>query len=171
MKRAERVFLVGMMGCGKSTVGRALAKRLGWRFFDTDRWIEKRAGMTVVRIFEKKGEAAFRRLEAAAARHALGLSACVISTGGGLVSVAATRRLLYGGGASVYLQISPGRILRRLSREGIQKRPLLQGPFPKARLESLLAGRRKAYRQASITVSALGRPQAIAARIAKRLYL
>ncbi len=90
----HRVVLTGFMGAGKSTVGRLLAQRLGWRFIDVDREIEDRAGMPVQEIFARLGEFVFRRMETAAIAHALGERSAVIALGGGAPEVLANRLLL-----------------------------------------------------------------------------
>jgi shikimate kinase len=171
MKAGERVFLVGLMGCGKSTVGRALSRRLGWKHVDTDAWIEKKAGRSIGAIFDGQGEAAFRRLERQALDFALRQKKCVVSVGGGMVADAANRRRLYKGGRSAYLRLSAQRALARLDGRGLAGRPLLKGPRPLAALRSLLKQRRGWYAHAEITVSALGKPEAVAERVARRLLL
>ena len=89
-----RIVLTGFMGAGKSTVGRLLAERLGWRFVDVDDAIMEKAGMPVAEIFTKYGEFVFRRMETSAIAHALGERDAVISLGGGAVEVLANRLLL-----------------------------------------------------------------------------
>lgn len=89
-----RIVLTGFMGAGKSTVGRLLADRLGWRFVDLDHEIVAKAGMPVAEVFAKYGEFVFRRMETSAVAHALGYSEAVIALGGGAVEVLANRLLL-----------------------------------------------------------------------------
>jgi shikimate kinase len=88
------IVLTGFMGAGKTTVGALLAERLGWRFVDSDRVVEKQAGMTVAEIFERSGEAAFRAMEAAAIQKSAESEQLVIAIGGGALEMAATRRFL-----------------------------------------------------------------------------
>ena len=92
----SRIILTGFMGAGKTTVGALLAERLGWDFVDSDRIVEARAGMTVAEIFEKRGETAFREMEAAAIRDAASADRRVVALGGGALEMAATRDLVAG---------------------------------------------------------------------------
>ncbi|MBI3544469.1 MAG: shikimate kinase [Deltaproteobacteria bacterium] len=118
-------MLIGFMGCGKSTVGAALAARLGRRFVDLDAAVEKGAGCSIPLIFERKGEAEFRRLEARALRRALGGRA-VVSAGGGLVKLATNRAALKKAHARVvWLDVAWVALWRRLVAMDPRGRPLL----------------------------------------------
>ena len=124
----KRLFLVGYMGCGKSTLGRKLGRRLGVRFADTDACVEASEGASVVDLFRYEGEERFR----AAERRALdalidGAEAAVISTGGGLPVWRDNMERMNEAGLTVYLKRSPGCIAARLSPYGRQKRPRLRG--------------------------------------------
>ncbi|MGB6610844.1 MAG: shikimate kinase, partial [Acidobacteriaceae bacterium] len=92
----SRILLTGFMGAGKTTVGALLAERGGWDFVDTDRIVEARAGMAVAEIFEKRGEAAFREMEAAAIGDTASTDSLVVALGGGALEMAATRDLVAG---------------------------------------------------------------------------
>ena len=113
-----------MMGCGKTTVARALSKRLGWQIVDTDEWIVQRYGK-ISDIFERQGEAYFRGLETEAVRALSCLGNTVVSVGGGLVLKRENVRLLKEQGKLVYLQATKATLLARL--QGDTTRPLLAG--------------------------------------------
>ena len=136
-----------MMGCGKTTVGSALAARLGWNFVDTDRIIEEKHGK-IADIFAQKGEGHFRVLETeAAASLAEKGGDLVVSVGGGMVLNGENVRLLKQGGKIVYLQASKETLLGRLL--GDTSRPLLAGQDLSVRLDELLAVRSSVYEKAS----------------------
>lgn len=139
------VVLTGFMATGKSTVGRVLAARLRYGFVDTDRIIEERHGPIPV-IFAERGEAAFRALERALAEELAGLSSLVISTGGGMLLDPAVADVLSATGTVVCLTAEPEVILKRVggARAG-ERRPLLAGADPRARITELLAERAEAY--------------------------
>lgn len=140
------IVLTGFMGCGKSTVGRILAERLGFRFVDTDLLIEERCAMTVSEIFAVRGEAAFRSLEEEVAGELGKLSALVIATGGKLMLNPANVRALGPGARIICLTSSPEEILRRVGGDEGIKRPLLQTEHPLQRIIALLEERREGYR-------------------------
>lgn len=122
------VFLVGYMGCGKSTLGRKLARRLGVPFQDTDALVEAREGAAVADIFRYEGEERFRELEREAVCRATADGvACVVSTGGGLPTWKDNMELLNRTGRTVYLRRTAPDIARRLSPYGRRKRPRLAG--------------------------------------------
>jgi shikimate kinase len=150
-----------MMGSGKTTVGKLLAKRLGWRFADTDSIVERREGMSVSRLFESKGEPAFRRLESQALRSIKGRH-WVVATGGGLVLKKSNRLWMRQHGVVVYLRAPLSLSLRRLAgQEG--SRPLLaQG---KKALAAMARQRRPLYQEASVQLSADAAPSKLAAAI------
>lgn len=165
------IVLCGMMGCGKTTVGGALAARLGWDFVDTDRLIEEKHGK-IADIFAQKGEAYFRALETEeAALLADGGADRVVSIGGGMALKAENVRLLKQGGRIVYLQASKETLLGRLL--GDTSRPLLAGQDLSARLDELLAARSSAYEWASdLTVCVDEKtPASIADEIIEKLGL
>lgn len=162
---APRVFLVGMMGAGKTTVGRHLARALGWPFIDSDREIEARSGATIATIFEVEGEAAFREREAAAIDELTQRAPLVLATGGGAILREDSRARLHGRGLVIYLRASADEIQRRTARD--RARPLLQTADPRARIEALLAAREPLYEAAAHLRfdSAAGNPRRLAQRI------
>lgn len=121
-------FLVGYMGCGKSTLGRRLARRLGVPFVDTDALVEQREGASVADVFRYEGEQRFREVEREVLEEAIaGHASAVISTGGGLPVWRDNMERMNAAGYTVYLRRSAGNIARRLSPYGRQKRPRLRG--------------------------------------------
>jgi len=145
----KNIVLVGFMGCGKSTIGRQLAKLLGYPLVDTDHLVEEKAGIPIARIFAERGEDWFRQLESAVLQElaAPGAPRRIISTGGGVVVRKANRSLLQRLGYVVWLQAPVATILERTGRN--RDRPLLHTDDPKSRIESLLAEREPLYREAS----------------------
>ena len=144
------IYLIGMMGSGKTSTGRPLAKRLGYGFVDADAVIEQVAGCTIPEIFERDGEAGFRSIEsqvlnAISQRHSL-----VVATGGGVVSKPENWGQLHSG-IVVWLDVDRGQLLARL-RADSTLRPLLQQPDPEAALDKLLQQRRPLYGEADLTV-------------------
>lgn len=137
--------LVGMPGCGKSTVGRQLAKRLGVQFVDSDAVIEERIGGSIRSLFETQGEAAFRDLEEQTIDDLTKTGASVIATGGGAVLRAANREHLKSRSMVIYLRSSPEQLVRRLRHD--TKRPLLQVADPLKRLRALYEERDPLYRE------------------------
>lgn len=123
------IFLVGYMGCGKSTIGRMLAPMLGARFMDMDTEIERRAGMAIAEIFARQGEAAFREMERDFLANPIPEiegQDLVIATGGGAPCHGDNIEIMKAAGHVAYLKMSPERLLARLGR-GREKRPLIKG--------------------------------------------
>jgi len=137
------IFLVGPMGAGKSTVGRQLAKALGRDFFDSDKEIEKRTGVSISWIFEMEGEAGFRAREQKVIDDLTQLKDIVLATGGGAVLSDDNRRVLRSRGNVVYLSASAEQLFRRTSKD--KSRPLLQTDDPKKQIIDLLAVRDPLY--------------------------
>lgn len=164
------LFLVGMMGAGKTTVGRRLARRLERPFVDADRELEARLGVPIPTIFELEGEAGFRRREAAIIDELSLRAPIVLATGGGAVLDPANRARLRERGRVVYLRASVGDLWHRLRRDKV--RPLLRAPDPRARIEELVRLRDPLYREVAHLVVDTGRQpveqvvDAILARIA-----
>lgn len=151
------VAFVGLPGSGKSTVGRQLARRLGWAFQDTDQVIEKRMGLSIRAFFEREGEEPFRDLEQAVIDEFTGGNEpCVLSTGGGAVLRPANREHLRQRSHAIYLHSLPEDVFRRLRHD--QNRPLLQVADPLARLRELYAVRDPLYRESARLVVETGRP-------------
>jgi shikimate kinase len=169
-KRSRRtVFLVGFMGAGKSRVGRALARRLGWGFVDLDRRVQARRGRSIAEILEESGEGAFRKAETAELKALLkeqrSSRGTVVALGGGVPAVAANRRLLRGA-LTVFLEVPVGRLWKRC-RADRQRRPLATD---EASFRRLYRARRGHYAAATLRLAAGGRsPQQLAARIAQWL--
>jgi len=150
------VYLVGMMGTGKSAVGRPLAEALGYRFIDADTVLEQAAGRAIPEIFASEGEAGFRALETAVLGQISGWHSLVVATGGGAV----TRPENWGHmqqGVVVWLDAPAELLLQRLAADPTP-RPLMQAADPGDRLATLLAERRPLYAQADLTVHQAGEP-------------
>jgi shikimate kinase len=145
------VVLVGMMGVGKSSIGRRLAARLGVPFMDTDTEIEKQAGMSIPDIFARHGEADFRRGEARIIARLLDSGPQVLATGGGAVMNADTRQQIKAKGVSIWLNAEFDVLMRRINKRK-NDRPMLQTDDPAARLRELLAEREPFYALADLTV-------------------
>ena len=143
-KRSNNIYLVGMMGAGKTTVGRHLAKRLHLRFVDCDQEIEARSGVKIPVIFEIEGEAGFRRREAQMIEELTQLDGIVMATGGGAVLAEGNRRYLARNGFVVYLCAPPAALYERTRHD--RNRPLLQVDSPQARLTEIYAERDPLYR-------------------------
>ena len=152
-----QITLIGMPGCGKSTVGRQLARRLGVAFIDSDQVIEERIGCSIREFFEREGEASFRDLEASVLDELTAApEAAVLSTGGGAVLRPANRQCLHQRGTVVYLRSTPEEIFRRIRYD--KTRPLLQVANPLGQLRTLYTQRDPLYRQAAHYVVETGRP-------------
>ncbi len=140
---SRNVYLIGLMGAGKTTVGRALARRLRLPFLDSDHEIESRTGVPVRTIFELEGEAGFRMREANIIAELSQRDGVVLATGGGAVLDAGTRSVLRASGTVIYLRARPEDLYRRMRHD--RDRPLLQTGDPLARLRELLDLRRPLY--------------------------
>jgi len=160
-ERPPRVVLVGFMGSGKTSVGRLLARRLGYGFEDMDRRIEERAGRTIAEIFRDDGEEAFREREREEALALSRLRERVVAAGGGAFARPETRALLQKGALTVWLRCDLERILSRVPADG--SRPLAGN---RAIMRALLAEREPSYRLADVAVDAsAGTPREVAGRI------
>lgn len=140
----SRVLLVGFMGSGKSTVGAAVARQLGWRHADLDDEVEKAAGASVREIFSARGEKAFRELEARAADKLLTAARVVVSTGGGWAAAPGRLAEVPAGTVSIWLDVSADEALRRAGKEP-GRRPLLDVERPLETARQLVEVRRLAY--------------------------
>jgi len=145
------IVLIGMMGVGKSSIGRRLGARLGVPFVDADTEIERAAGMSIADIFARHGEAAFRSGEARVIARLLNGGPQVLATGGGAVMNEVTRALIKERGVSIWLSAELDLLLRRISKRKAE-RPMLQTNDPAATLRDLLTTRQPIYAQADITV-------------------
>ncbi|MGH9532610.1 MAG: shikimate kinase [Terriglobales bacterium] len=167
------VFLTGFMGAGKSSTGRALARRLGWSFIDLDRSIEKQEGTSIARIFEQRGEVGFRKAEAAALRNMIAelkpSRPAVVALGGGTLTIPGNRRRLrQHGGPLIFLDAPLSTLLNRGRRMG-RRRPLFANP---RQFRQLYQARLLQYRRAAIRISTWRKhPKTVAAMVAAALGL
>jgi shikimate kinase len=145
VERCGNIYLVGMMGVGKTTVGRHLAKHFGRRFVDADQEIEARTGVRIPTIFEIEGETGFRKREAQVIAQLATESGLVLATGGGAILDPGTRGVLSSSGLVVYLNAPPAMLFERTRHD--RNRPLLRVPDPLARLEELFLARDPLYRE------------------------
>lgn len=147
MENRRNIYLVGLMGAGKTTVGRQLAKRLGRPFLDSDHEIVERTGVPIPTIFEIEGEGGFRRREVQAIHELTKTDNIVMATGGGVVLDPENRRRLHDTGWVAYLNVPPVLLYERTRHD--RNRPLLHVADPLARLEELHAVRDPLYREAA----------------------
>jgi shikimate kinase len=158
------IYLIGMMGAGKSSVGRPLAEALGYRFIDADEVIEAAAGRSIAAVFDTDGEEGFRQLETQVLGSIASWHSLVVATGGGVV----TRPVNWGQlrqGVVVWLDAPEALLLERLAADPTP-RPLMQGVDPSARLRELLQQRRPLYAEADLRVLQDGRaPRAVAEQL------
>jgi shikimate kinase len=166
--KGVNLYLIGMMGAGKTTVGQLLAQHLNYRFLDTDTVIEQAAGDTITKIFAEVGEAAFRQLESQVLSQVCAVTNLVIATGGGIVINQENWSYLHHG-LIVWLDVPVDVLYTRLAED--TTRPLLQDPDPKAKLKFLIEQRQPRYAQADvqITVSEGETPEQIATRILEKI--
>ncbi|HQT26581.1 MAG TPA: shikimate kinase AroK [Burkholderiales bacterium] len=143
MKPAENIYLVGLMGAGKTTVGKQLAKQTGKTFFDSDQEIKQRTGVSISHIFEVEGESGFRTRESAVLKELTQLGNIVLATGGGAVLSEENRALLKRNGIVIYLRASVNDLWARTRHD--KNRPLLQTADPHAKLSELFAFRDPLY--------------------------
>jgi shikimate kinase len=159
------IFLVGMMGAGKTTVGRALAHRMQMRFADTDKILVERTGVPVATVFEIEGEEGFRRREALVLAELARQDDCVVATGGGAVLLEENRQVMRANGTVIYLRARVADLWERTRHDST--RPLLATPDPRATLARLLEERDALYREAAHLVIETGvqSAAALAARL------
>lgn len=166
MSKHDNIFLVGLMGAGKTTVGKLLSKRYHKTFHDSDHEIESRCGVKIPVIFEIEGEAGFRKREEIAIAELTALSNVVLATGGGAILSAANRELLRSRGMVIYLRGSPEHLFERTRHD--RNRPLLQTSNPLTKLRELYQQRDPLYREVADVVIDTGR-QSVAG-MARGLY-
>ena len=147
---ARSIVLVGMMGAGKSTIGRRLSARLGMPFLDADAEIEAAAGMSIPDIFESRGEPDFRDGEARVIARLLDSGPAVLATGGGAFMRQETRDRIRDKAVSIWLKAEAEIIMRRVKRRS--DRPLLQTADPESTVERLISEREPVYQQADLTI-------------------
>ena len=160
MVQPANLFLVGMMGAGKSTIGRLLARRMKRPFFDSDLEIVRRCGVSVPVIFDIEGEPGFRAREAQMIAELTELEGIILATGGGAVLDAESRKRLATRGTVVYLHAPPADLHERIRHD--KNRPLLATADPLARLETLYAERDPLYREIADIVADTGKQSAAA---------
>ena len=164
LRVTRTVALVGLMGVGKSSIGRRLAQRLALPFIDADSEIEAAAGATIEDIFQRHGEAAFRDGERRVIARLLESPPHVLATGGGAFMDASTRALIRARAVSIWLRADIELMLARVGRRG--NRPLLKSGEPRAVLEQLMAERYPIYGEADLTVDSVdGPPEATLERV------
>lgn len=164
------IVLVGLMGAGKSCIGKRLASHLGLPFVDADREIEAAAGCSIPDIFSRHGEKAFRDGERRVIQRLLGNPVHVLATGGGAFVDPTTRALVKERGLSIWIRADLDLLLKRVSRRN--DRPLLQNVDPRAKLAELIELRHPFYAEADITVdSADGPPEVTLGRVLEALHL
>ena len=152
MPDRKHLVLVGLPGSGKSTVGRAVASKLGRRFLDFDVEIEKRTKLSVAELFATRGEPYFRELERAITAELRDVAGLVLAPGGGWIANPGCLEAIRACSTLVYLEVAPERAVARMGR-GLSQRPLLSRPNPVEEATKLLAARKELYLQSDHTVS------------------
>jgi shikimate kinase len=147
----RRIVLVGLPGSGKSTIGPLLAARLGWVFLDFDEEIVRRSGLSVARLFQEKGETAFRAMEAELTAELSSRTNVVLAPGGGWVAQPGLLESLSQDSAVVWLRVTPAEAIRRLGGSPVE-RPLLTGADPLGAIEALQQQRQHRYARADLTL-------------------
>ncbi len=172
LKVPRTIVLIGLMGAGKSCIGRRLAAVLGLKFVDADAEVERAAGCTIEEIFERHGETAFRDGERRVIERLLDQAVQVLATGGGSFMDPRTRAAIHGRAISVWLRADLDLLLKRTSRRN--NRPLLKRGNPRAILKGLMAERYPVYDQANIVVDSVDGPPEVTVervRAAVEIYL
>jgi len=141
--QTENIYLIGLMGAGKTTIGRQLAKALQLPFYDSDKAIEEQTGVDIPTIFEYEGEKGFRDREQSMIEELTKIDGIVLATGGGSILREQNRKALKENGFIVYLQCSVDKILQRTKRDN--QRPLLNTDSPRERIETLFKEREAFY--------------------------
>ena len=169
MKSCENIYFVGMMGAGKTTIGRHLARRLKKRFVDCDHEIEARTGVRIPVIFDIEGEAGFRKRESQVLEALAEERGLVLATGGGAVLAPQNRRVLADSGLVIYLCVPPDELYARTKHD--RNRPLLQVENPQEKIRALHAQRDPLYREiADIVMEGGGRtPLAVARQLEQEI--
>lgn len=156
--QSGNLILVGMMGSGKTTMGRALARHLGKAFVDSDEEIQQRTGVTIPHIFDIEGETGFRQRETAAIRDLVERDNMVLATGGGAVLAEQSRELMRQNGIVIYLKVNVHDLWQRTRHD--RNRPLLQTADPYAKLTELFQQRDPLYLQVADIVMQSGKQSA-----------
>ena len=147
--KTDKLYLVGFMGAGKTTIGRALSRRIGWRFEDIDERIEARTRRSVASIFAQQGEPHFRQLEREVLGELLPLRQLIVATGGGTFGEADNRAVMLADGAVAWLDVPLAKVLERVPADG--RRPLASD---RTVMEQLYNRRRLAYAEAHLRLDA-----------------
>ena len=159
MADSKNIYFIGLMGAGKTTIGKQLAKQLGKTFYDTDHEIEKRTGVKIPVIFDLEGEEGFRKRESAVISELTKLSNIILATGGGAVIAQENRDCLKKNGQVIYLRANANDLWHRMRHD--KQRPLLQNVDIRAKLEQLYSERHSLYMDtASIIVDTGNQPAA-----------
>mgnify|MGYP001185263282 FL=1 len=145
----DKIYLIGFMGAGKSSVATALGTQLGWQVADIDRLVEERERMTVAQIFSRRGESYFRTVEQAVLSELVSIRHAVVATGGGTYVTQANRLAIDRDGVSIWLDVSLRRATERLPNDGL--RPLARD---RSEMERLFCSRQTAYRHAQVRIDA-----------------
>lgn len=162
--KEKPLVLIGLMGAGKSSVGRVLAKKLGRRFIDSDTEVEKAAGMSIEDIFEVYGEADFRDVEERVITRLLSEGPVVLATGGGAYMNERTRARISSHAFCIWLRADLEELVKRTSRRG--GRPLLKDQNPRDKLKSLMEMRYPVYQSADLVIDSVDEtPEKTAAKI------
>jgi shikimate kinase len=148
---ADKIYLIGFMGAGKTSVARALSRRIGWRAEDIDERIERREGRRVAEIFAQRGEPYFREVERAVLRELVPERQVIVATGGGTFMDPENRAIMLAGGAVAWLDVPLVRVLERVPQDG--RRPLASD---RAQMQQLFERRQMAYSQAHVRIDASG---------------
>ncbi len=160
----QRIFLTGLPGSGKTTIGRRIADLLGWSFVDTDDVIAERMGMATGKVLAEYGEARFRHIESEILHELAHNQRLVISTGGGTVISEANRQFMREQGLTVYLQTSVAASWQRMQASSVPiNRPLIAGEDGLQRLHNLYSTRRKWYEEATIHIDTEAYPETVLA--------
>ncbi|MFW5431881.1 MAG: shikimate kinase AroK [Methylophilaceae bacterium] len=160
VSKINNIFFIGLMGAGKTTVGKQLAKQLGKTFYDADHEIEKRTGVKVSVIFDLEGEAGFRKREAAVIKDLTQLDNIVLATGGGAVLTLENQETLKNNGYVIYLRATVNDLWKRMRYD--KQRPLLQNVDIRDKLEQLYSERNPIYTQTADAIVDTGhQPSAV----------
>ena len=158
MAKNQNIFLIGLMGAGKTTIGRQIASELSLEFFDSDHEIEDRTGVTITHIFDIEGETGFRKRETAILDELTTKKGIVLATGGGAILKAENRQFLMSRGTIIYLYADIETLLERTSKD--RNRPLLQTEDPQAVLKELFEIRDPLYRETADIIIDTGKDSA-----------
>jgi shikimate kinase len=145
MASNQNIFLIGLMGAGKTTIGRQIASELSLDFYDSDHEIEKRTGVSITHIFDIEGEVGFRKRETAVLDELTEKKGIVLATGGGAILKPENRQFLMSRGTTIYLYADIETLVERTAKD--RNRPLLQTDDPRAKLQELLDIRDPLYRE------------------------